>query len=192
MHPPDVSIDIDRDTGHWTTNGLPMLYMPRHFFMGIIETVEAAIGREAADRHFYKAGFDAAFQWCHAESGRSGFKGMDVFHHYMNRLSQRGWGMFDGSAINPKTGVGTVVLRHSSFVAHFGRGSGRQVCYVCGGWAPGALAWVSQTLGADWRLAGREGRCAAEGHEHCELLVFDSRQERGGPSSAEAAVHPTR
>ena len=32
MESPKIPIEIDPDTGIWSTNGLPMIYMPRHFF----------------------------------------------------------------------------------------------------------------------------------------------------------------
>jgi hypothetical protein len=31
MANPSVPIKIDPDTGIWSTDGLPMIYMPRHF-----------------------------------------------------------------------------------------------------------------------------------------------------------------
>ena len=38
-------IDVDADTGVWSTNGLPMLYVPRHFFINNHLAIEAALGR---------------------------------------------------------------------------------------------------------------------------------------------------
>ena len=29
---PQVPIDVEDDTGIWSTDGIPMLYVPRHFF----------------------------------------------------------------------------------------------------------------------------------------------------------------
>ena len=46
-HAPELPIEVDDDTGVWTTNNLPMLYVPRHFFLNNHMMVEAAIGREA-------------------------------------------------------------------------------------------------------------------------------------------------
>lgn len=174
---PEVPIEVDPDSGHWSTYGLPMIYVPRHFFMGVVDTVQKAIGEEAAARQFYAAGYDAAYAWCAAEARAHGLAGMDVFHHYMDQLSRRGWGRFDGTGIDPETGTGVVRLYHSSFVAHFGTDSGRKVCQFCAGWPPGGLAWVSDSLGRHWQPVGEEVCCAAEGFDHCELRVWDARND---------------
>jgi hypothetical protein len=131
--------------------------------------VREALGEEEAMRAFHRSTAAAAYRWCDLESARSGLSGMDVFHHYMQRLSARGWGLFDGAGIDATTGTGTVMLRHSSFVADAGPGG--KACGFCAGWAPGALEWVARARGLDWRLAGHEARCAAEGFAHCELSV---------------------
>lgn len=170
MADPAVRIDVDPATGAWTTDGMPMLYVPRHFLMGLIRTVRDALGEDAAMRQFHQSSAQAAYRWCAMESAATGLAGLDVFHHYMRRLSQRGWGLFDGRGIDPRTGTGIVTLRHSSFVAEAGQ-TGAKTCGFCAGWAPGALAWVSDTQSLGWRLAGREARCAAEGFAHCELAV---------------------
>ena len=33
MPKPEVPIDVNASTGVWETDGLPMLYVPRHFFI---------------------------------------------------------------------------------------------------------------------------------------------------------------
>jgi hypothetical protein len=170
MVAPVLAIAVDPETGAWTTDGMPMLYVPRHFLMGLIRTVQEALGEETAQRHFYASCADAAYRWCEMEARQAGLAGIAVFHHYMRRLSQRGWGLFDGSSIDPETGTGTVLLRHSSFVAEAGR-TGRKMCGFCAGWAPGALAWVAASEGRDWRLQGHEARCASQGFPECELRV---------------------
>lgn len=170
MAAPAVPISVDPETGVWTTNGMPMLYVPRHFLTGLIRTVREALGEDAAQRHFHTSCADAAYRWCAMEARQTGLTGIDVFHHYMRRLSERGWGLFDGSGIDAATGIGRVLLRHSAFVADVGP-TGHKVCGFCTGWAPGALAWVGASQGRDWRLTGHELRCAAEGFPHCELTV---------------------
>ena len=32
-HTPEMPILVDDETGVWSTDGLPMLYVPRHFFI---------------------------------------------------------------------------------------------------------------------------------------------------------------
>lgn len=170
MAAPAVDISVDPETGIWTTGGLPMLYSLRHFLMGLLRTVRSAIGAAAADAQFYAADHEAAERWCAAQAERLGLSGIALFHFYMQRLSERGWGMFDGSGIDPATGTGRVPLRHSAFVADAGI-TGRRVSAFCTGWAPGALAWVGRSQARDWRLRGEEMRCASEGHGICEILV---------------------
>lgn len=170
MAAPLVDISVDPDTGVWTTDGLPMLYVPRHFLMGLLRTVREALGEAAAEEHFHRSTADAAYRWCEMEARHLGMAGMDVFHFYMQRLSARGWGLFDGSGIDPATGTGQVTLRQSAFVADAGQ-TGRKACGFCAGWAPGALMWVGRSQGHEWRLAGHEARCAAQGFAACELMV---------------------
>lgn len=172
MAEPAVRISVDERTGEWTTDGMAMLYVPRHFLMGLIRTVREALGEAAAERRFHDSTADAAFRWCGMAARETGLADMDVFHLYMRRLSERGWGLFDGSGIDPATGTGRVALRHSSFVADAGTAdAGGKACGFCAGWAPGALRWVGESRGQDWRLTGREVRCAAEGFEACEFSV---------------------
>ncbi len=44
---PQVPIEVDETTGVWRTDGLPMLYVPRHFFMNNHLAVEQALGPRA-------------------------------------------------------------------------------------------------------------------------------------------------
>ncbi|MDX1465685.1 MAG: DUF5943 domain-containing protein, partial [Halomonas sp.] len=43
---PELPIDVDAETGVWTTDALPMLYVPRHFFINNHVAVEEALGVE--------------------------------------------------------------------------------------------------------------------------------------------------
>jgi predicted hydrocarbon binding protein len=171
MADPQVPIDVDPDTGVWRTDGLPMLYVPRHFFMSNHAMIESALGEEAYARCLYQAGYKAAYAWCAHEAAVQGLTGMAVFHHYMTRLSQRGWGLFDGTGIDGATGHGRIVLRHSCFVLHFGSNAGRKLCYMCAGWPSGALDWVAASAGKAERVRAREILCAGEGQKHCEFSV---------------------
>lgn len=167
MAAPQVPIDVDPETGIWSTDGLPMLYVPRHYFINNHLAVEAALGQERYAAQLYAAGFKSAYVWCEKEAETHGLAGMAVFHHYMRRLSQRGWAQFDGSGVDPETGCGLVEVAHSCFVEHCGRDAGRKLCYMYCGWFPGALAWVGRDLGRQFNLSAVEERCAAEGHDTC-------------------------
>ena len=172
MAAPPVPIEVHPETGVWTTDGLPMLYFPRHFFMNNHAAVETALGREAYAALLFTAGHTSAWQWCEAEAATHGLAGAKVFHHYMRRLSQRGWGRFTTMEIEPAAGRARVRVDHSCFALHFGVGAGRKVCYMFAGWFPGALAWVAQSEGRLLELACEEAQCAAEGEaDHCLFEV---------------------
>ena len=170
-NPPEVPIDVDPETGVWTTDGLPMLYLPRHFFINNHLAIEQALGRAAYAKLLYTAGHRSAYYWCEQAAARHRLAGIGVFHHYLSRLSQRGWGRFDGGGIDPQTGTGEVRVTHSCFVAHAGRSAARKVCYMFAGWFPGALAWVGADSGPDLEFRAEEVQCAAEGHDACVFGV---------------------
>jgi predicted hydrocarbon binding protein len=166
-HGPEVPIEVDPETGVWTTDNLPMIYVPRHFFVNNHTSVEAALGREAYGKILYEAGHRSAWQWCEKEAATHGLGGLDVFNHYMKRLSQRGWGRFAVQDLDSRTGAARVRVDHSVFVCHYGTVE-RRVCYMFAGWFPGALEWAGRNLGQSWKLACAEQQCAAEGrHDHC-------------------------
>lgn len=170
-HAPELPIAVDDDTGVWTTNNLPMLYVPRHFFLNNHMMVEGAIGRETYARALYDAGYKSAWFWCEAEAKEHGLQGFDVFHHYMNRLSQRGWGQFDVVGLDEQTGTGRVVVRNSAFVLGADAVTGR-ACYMFAGWFPGSLEWVGENLGTPFSLKAEEVQCAAhDGSPHCTFEI---------------------
>ena len=49
MGSPEVPIDVDPETGIWRTDGLPMIYLPRHFLVNNHLAVEAALERPPSD-----------------------------------------------------------------------------------------------------------------------------------------------
>jgi hypothetical protein len=113
---PELPIEVDADTGVWTTDGLPMLYVPRHFFTNNHIAVEAALGRDRYSEILYPAGYKSAFFWCEKESKTHGLSGLPVFEHYLKRLSQRGWGRFSFLSADVATGNAEIALKNSSFV----------------------------------------------------------------------------
>ncbi len=91
MAAPEVSIDVDPLTGIWRSDGMEMLYVPRHFLINNHRAMEAALGIERYARLIHDPGVRSARQWCGAEAASKALAGEDVFRHYMRRLSQRGW-----------------------------------------------------------------------------------------------------
>ena len=169
MAAPQIAIDVDPDTGVWRTDGLEMLYMPRHFFLNLLAEVEGAQGRDDFARRLYDSGHRSAYQWCAHQAGVTGLAGLAVFHHYLTRLSQRGWGRFDGAGIDA-TG-GEVRVRQSCFVLGAEGGPPGRRCHLFAGWFPGALQWVADAEDRAVRYSGREVACAAEGHDACRFRI---------------------
>lgn len=172
---PLVPIDVDADTGVWTTNGLPMLYVPRHFFINNHLAIEAALGRRTYAESLYEAGYRSAYFWCDSESKTHGLNGMDVFDHYLKRLSQRGWGLFSVESADPQTGHAKIRLDHSCFVLAQGvagapRSAG-MACYLFAGWFSGAMDWVGQNQGRDYKTTSFESQCAGQSAEYCVFTV---------------------
>jgi predicted hydrocarbon binding protein len=171
MGRPQVPIEVDDASGVWSVDGMPMILVPRHFFVNNHVAIEAALGVEEYARLLFEAGHRSAYVWCEQEARTHGLTGVEVFHHYMRRLSQRGWGQFTVESLDAGDGQARVSVANSAFVlAH--RGAPRRTCYMFRGWFPGALEVVGTLLGTRLKLDAEEVQCAAEGvHERCVFEV---------------------
>lgn len=158
---PQVPIEVDEATGGWSVDGIPMILVPRHFFLNNHLAIEEAVGREKYAELLFSAGYKSAYTWCEKEARTHGLKGIAVFHHYMKRLSQRGWAQFEVQEASETTGVARVRVRHSVFAVEK---RGTKACYMFRGWFPGSLEFVT---GKPGRLACEELQCAAEGADYC-------------------------
>lgn len=171
MPAPQIPIEVDAETGHWSTDGVPMIYTPRAFFVNIQKTVEDAIGVEGYRKRLYGAAYDATYAWCGTQAKLHGIDGIAIFRHYLDRLSKRGWGRF--SLVEADWGAGTALARleHSAIAAGFGE-SDRRVCYMFDGAFAAAMDWVGDTTGHGYRTTCTEAQCAAEeGSDHCLFAV---------------------
>lgn len=172
---PQLPIDVHGETGVWTTDGLPMIYVPRHFFVNNHVETEAVVGREVYAPALYKAGYRSAYFWCQQEAATHGLSGMAVYEHYLKRLSQRGWGLFKFISAEATTGEAQIQLDHSVFVLAQGIAGvpvdSSKVCYLFAGWFSGAMDWVLASSGSSVRTTSTETQCAAEGHSHCVFTV---------------------
>ena len=168
---PQVPIEVDDATGAWSVDGLPMILVPRHFFVNNHAAVEGALGQERYAELLFDAGHRSAYVWCEKEARTHGLQGVEVFHHYMKRLSQRGWGRFSVESVDARRGTARVRVAHSVFVAER-RTPGRKSCYMFRGWFPGALEFIA---GGKLKLRCEEVQCAAEGHQDC---VFETSERK--------------
>ena len=172
MGQPKVAIDVDDATGIWSVDTIPMMLVPRHFFLNNHFAIEAALGEERLAEVLRPAGAKSAHVWCEKEAAFHGLSGPDVFRHYMKRLSQRGWAQFSVLDLVPEAGRARVRVDHSIFVEGARGQASRPVCYMFASWLEGALAYVAQAAGRPVTVKGREVYCRAEGqHDHCLFEV---------------------
>ncbi len=171
-HAPEMPIEVDDDTGVWTTDALPMLYVPRHFFINNHLAVEAELGAERYAEILYEAGYRSAWYWCEKEAELHGLSGDAVFEHYMKRLSQRGWGLFSTETLDIEAGRARVRLDHSAFVLQCGKIGGK-IDYMFTGWFAGAMDQIAESLGYSVRTRAQQVQCEAE--EGCDYGVFEVR-----------------
>jgi len=144
---PQVPIEVDESTGVWTTDGLPMLYVPRHFFVNNHTAIEDALGRQKYATLRYDAGYKSAYFWCASEAKTHGLSGLPVFEHYLKRLSQRGWGQFRFQTVDARSGAAEIRLENSLFVlaqAVHGAGSPPAATHAAGGAGGPATAGVER------------------------------------------------
>ncbi|SJN14379.1 hypothetical protein CZ787_14850 [Halomonas citrativorans] len=166
---PELPIDVDSETGIWTTDALPMLYVPRHFFVNNHVAIEEALGAEKYADILYHAGYKSAWHWCEKEAELHGMEGVDVFEHYMKRLSQRGWGIFVTEEIDLDAGTARVRLEHSAFVYQMGKVD-RKIEYMFTGWFAGAMDQIMSARGSSLRTVAEQTQSGAE--KGCEYGLF--------------------
>ncbi len=171
-HAPELPIAVDEETGVWTTDALPMLYVPRHFFINNHKAIEAELGPERYAGILYQAGYKSAYHWCEKEAALHGLSGGAVFEHYMKRLSQRGWGLFTIEHLDIDLGEARVRLDHSAFVYEYGKVN-RKVDYMFTGWFAGALDQIADSLDLGYKTQAVQRQSAAqEGIDHGLFDVF--------------------
>ena len=169
-HAPEMPIQVDDETGVWTTDALPMLYVPRHFFVNNHMAIEKEMGAEKYAEILYRAGYKSAYYWCEKEAECHGIAGDEIFHHYMKRLSQRGWGLFITEALDVAAGTAKVRLENSAFVYQYGKVN-RMVDYMFTGWFSGAIDQVAKSLGYETRTLSEQTQCAAQ--DGCDVGYFE-------------------
>src|SRR3712207_3109784 len=164
-------VRIHPETGQWSVDGVPIILVPRHFIVNNQRAVEELLGYEATRDLFREPGARSAREWCAKEAVTHSLSGAAIFHHYMKRLSQRGWAQFSVEHLDAGAGYSRVKVDHSIFVAESGSQERRKVCYMFEGWLEGALGYIMMAEGNPQQLKCREVQCAAEGRDHCLLEV---------------------
>ena len=170
---PVVPIDVDETSGIWRTDGLPMVYLPRHFLVNNHLAVEEALGRVAYLAILRTATAKSSVEWCQAQVRGKGFAPEVTFRHYFERLSQRGWGQFSIDALDTTDRRGSISLRNSIFALEAGQraaqAAGDRVCYMFEGFVTGAFSFLLGNSVAMPSVEAQETQCACEGHDHCRF-----------------------
>ena len=170
MTAPQVPINVDPATGIWTTDGLPMIYMPRHFFVNYYTAMDEALGRDKHQAMLFAASHTSAVQWAEAQSKTRGLRDVAVFRHYLNRLSQRGWAQFTIDSVDLTGPSARVRVENSVYGLQLGR-TGRTECAMFAGSLAGCLEWAAEDAGRPAKMTAIETQCIAQGHDHCAFEV---------------------
>jgi predicted hydrocarbon binding protein len=171
MAQPQVPIDVDPETGIWRTDGLPMMYLPRHFMVNMQQAIEGAMGIAAYRAILYAACELSALQWCRAEARTHGLTAVETLRHYFNRMSQRGHGQVSLEALDEAAGTASIIVRNSAYALGYGPQAGRRVCYVFEGSFAGGMRYVLEQAGRGGEPVCRETACLAEGAPECRFDV---------------------
>ena len=149
---------------------VPMVLMPRWFFVAIKKQVEGLAGQVVAKKVYYEAGYIGATLWARTHIKEAGISGRAVMEQYLGSATLRGWGRFE--IVNFETGKGTGLFRlyHSAVAEE----TGRSPDVVCDH-LPGSLAGAFQTIldheNINLKVTGREIKCASNNHPWCEFIV---------------------
>lgn len=160
-HVPQVPISVDPDTGVWSTDSVPMLYMPRHFFINIHVAVEKELGIDRYSQLLYDAGYQSAWSWCEDEAQRLNIQGVPVFAHYMKRISQRGWGQFTIDSIDLDLATATISVKNSAFVLGQAQAT-HHADYIFTGWFAGAMDQILSAQGSPLRTVAKQTQSEAD------------------------------
>lgn len=149
---------------------IPMVLMPRWFFVAIKERFERVCDAETARKVFYQAGWEGATKWANEQMTRNGLDGRAVMEQYMESAGLRGWGELKITAYNEATARVTVTLKNSAVAEETGQ-VGRTVCDHLPGSIAGAMQTILKNAGQQQYLIGRETKCVAKGDTHCEFEI---------------------
>lgn len=149
---------------------VPMVLMPRWFFVAIKQQLEKLCDVETARKVFYQAGWEGATKWANEQMTRNGLDGRAVMEQYMTSASLRGWGDLKITDYNESTTRVTVTLTNSAVAEETGQ-VGRTVCDHLPGSIAGAMQTILENTGQHQKMIGRETKCVAKGDTHCEFEI---------------------
>lgn len=173
MGAPEIAIDVEPGTGIWRTDGVPMIYLPRHFLVNNHKATEEALGREAYAVMIRRATDKSAFDWCRIQAERMQVTAEEIFRLYFERLSQRGWGRFHIERLDAETGEVCLSLHNSVFVLEAKVPQEQTLCYMFEGFVTGAARFLFRGEGGVTAFACDETQCA--GRDHAAFCRFEAR-----------------
>ena len=169
---PSVDIDVDEESGIWETDGLPMLYIPRHFMVNVHLEVERTLGLSAYRQVLTEAGAKSAYYWCQKQTQTYDMSGLRVFEHYLERLTARGWGQFRLERIDEDFGGAEITLKNSIYALESRGAADHPTCYMFEGFFIGGLRYVAEARGLKpLDIECREVECEAMGFDRCRFEI---------------------
>lgn len=169
---PAVQIEVDEVSGIWCTDGLPMVYVPRHFMVNMHREIEQTLGRPAYEAMLCRSGAKSARFWCHQQANLLEKPATEIFAHYLKRLSERGWGRFSIEALDPQRLCATIVLEDSIYVLEAKGQAEASTCYMFDGFLIGAMQFLCDVQGIQPDdITCHEAACAATGASECRFEV---------------------
>lgn len=151
-------------------DSVPMVLLPRWFFVAIKRQVEELCDPETARQVYYRAGWEGATKWVQVQMEQAGLSGRAVLEQYMNSASLRGWGRLKITEYDEAAARVVVTLFNSAVAEESGQ-TGRAVCDHLPGSIAGAFHAILEKTGRPKKLAGREISCLANGDDRCEFRV---------------------
>lgn len=162
----------DPETGQLSSEGQPMIVIPRRFFVYIQMAVEEQLGTAAAEKLYDEPTRKGARVWCEMHEKESGQAPMAVVRDYLDRVSRRGMGRLEISSIDEASCDGEFTVANSIFVAELGRANDRKVCYSFAAAFGGAMEYLRERRGLVAVAAeSRERTCEAQGAHACRFQV---------------------
>ena len=149
---------------------VPMVLMPRWFFVNIKQAVERMCGPDTARRVYYQAGWEGAQKWARVQMEQGGLDGRAVMEQYMNSAGLRGWGKLTVREYDEDTGRVKVELTNSAVALETGPAE-QAACDHFPGSIAGAMSAILEAKGKPLKLSGRELECHSLGHGRCLFEV---------------------
>jgi hypothetical protein len=169
---PAVKIDVDEASGIWRTDGLPMVYVPRHFMVNMHKEIEQTLGRSEYRAMLERSGARSARFWCQSQADLLGLPAPEIFAHYLKRLSERGWGRFAIKALDPVGLTAQIALQDSIYVLEAKEQASAPTCYMFEGFLIGAMQFLCDAQDVQAAaISCHETACAATGAPECRFEV---------------------